>query len=65
MFPRGLTSCVYFATVPRYCEVIASLSDELSSYRYMTFPACGAVRVPQGRIVGGNETYEGEVSIRH
>ena len=25
------------------------------------FSACGAVRVPQGRIVGGNETYEGEV----
>jgi len=26
-----------------------------------TAAACGAVRVPQGRIVGGNETYEGEV----
>ena len=23
--------------------------------------ACGRVKVPQGRIVGGNETFEGEV----
>ena len=22
---------------------------------------CGSVKVPQGRIVGGNETFEGEV----
>ena len=28
------------------------------------FSACGAVRVPQGRIVGGNETYEGEVILK-
>ena len=34
-----------------------------SSHLFLPFPACGAVRVPQGRIVGGNETYEGEVSI--
>ena len=34
-----------------------------SSHLSLPFPACGAVRVPQGRIVGGNETYEGEVSI--
>ena len=25
---------------------------------------CGSVKVPQGRIVGGNETYEGEVTLQ-
>ena len=35
-----------------------------SSNLSLPFPACGAVKVPQGRIVGGNETYEGEVNIR-
>ena len=49
MFPRGL-------------ELFSPLFV-FSSQLSLPFPACGAVRVPQGRIVGGNETYEGEVSI--
>ena len=49
MFPRGLELFSPFFV----------FSSQLS----LPFPACGAVRVPQGRIVGGNETYEGEVSI--
>ena len=28
---------------------------------HLLLPGCGTVKVPQGRIVGGNETYEGEV----
>ena len=50
MFPRGLEMIFPFF--------------EFSSHHFLPFPACGAVRVPQGRIVGGNETYEGEVNIR-
>ena len=49
MFPRGLE--------------LFSVLFVFSSHHFLPFPACGAVRVPQGRIVGGNETYEGEVSI--
>ena len=32
-------------------------------YLHMLCSGCGSVKVPQGRIVGGNETYEGEVLI--
>ena len=56
---------------PRQVEHIELESLQLALYVDVVkttivspFSACGAVRVPQGRIVGGNETYEGEVILK-
>ena len=38
-----------------------TINAKTNCFLLIAFSACGAVRVPQGRIVGGNETYEGEV----
>ena len=49
----------------RYLELLLhSTEKKIRSevgYLHLFCSGCGSVKVPQGRIVGGNETYEGEV----